>query len=78
MAYFCFFPVRFGITSGGRVMFDDLAVIPDGGEPSLSIYTTDVHIPDKARGLYVLQVDYRTNNPQAPPNFYQCADVMVV
>ena len=73
-----FFSVRFGIASSGRVMFDDLAVIPDAGEQSLSVYTADVHIPDKARGLYVLQVNYRTNNPQAPPNFYQCADVMVI
>ena len=25
----------------------------------------------------VIQVIYNTNNPQAPPQFYQCADVMI-
>ena len=60
------------------MMLEDLAVVPDAGEPSLSIYTTDVRIPEQARGGYILQVDYETNNKQAPPNFYQCADVFVL
>lgn len=31
-----------------------------------------------ARGQYVVQVSYATNNPAAPPMFYQCSDVFIV
>lgn len=73
-----FISVRFGLATPGHMMFDDLAVIPDAGEPSLNLYTKDIRIPDKARGQYIIQVDYRTNNQQAPAHFYQCADVFVI
>lgn len=55
-----------------------LATVEDTSAPSLTYYSTELTVPSMARpGLYVLQVKYNTNNPQAPPTFYQCADVEV-
>ncbi|VDI08444.1 Hypothetical predicted protein [Mytilus galloprovincialis] len=56
------------------------ATIMDMGEPSLSIYSTSMMIPQTAsKGKYMIQVVYNTMNPDTgvPPQFYQCTDVML-
>ena len=53
-------------------------IVTDMGEPSLTIYSATLMIPaSAAKGKYVIQAVYNTNNPQAPPQFYQCSDVML-
>ncbi|XP_048728234.1 uncharacterized protein LOC125646122 [Ostrea edulis] len=68
------FTVAFGSVSDGK--FQLLTTIPDQGEKSLTLYTAVVKIP-LVKGNYAIQVTYNTNNPGAPPSFYQCADVVV-
>lgn len=68
------FTVAFGSVADGN--FQLLTTIPDKGEKSLTLYTAQVKIP-MVKGNYAIQVTYNTNNPAAPPQFYQCADVTV-
>ncbi|KAL5015372.1 hypothetical protein ScPMuIL_009642 [Solemya velum] len=54
-----------------------LGMIPDTSDPSLTLYSAIVKIPDgMAKQAYALQVVYNTMDP-APPLFYQCSDVTV-
>ncbi|GFS20983.1 hypothetical protein ElyMa_005071000 [Elysia marginata] len=48
----------------------------DTSDPSLTLYSANVTVP-RMPGHLILQARYVTNNPQAPPVFYQCADVHV-
>ncbi|XP_033640214.1 uncharacterized protein LOC117300637 [Asterias rubens] len=53
--------------------------IPDTDTPSLYIYEATVTMPDGPVGLpAILQVTYATDNPDAPPKFYQCSDVKLI
>eukprot|EP01012_Entosiphon_sulcatum_P040758 TRINITY_DN54471_c0_g1_i1.p1 TRINITY_DN54471_c0_g1~~TRINITY_DN54471_c0_g1_i1.p1 ORF type:complete len:163 (-),score=21.24 TRINITY_DN54471_c0_g1_i1:60-512(-) len=65
------------IASETDMKFIKLGEVPDAGDKSLTLYTEEISIPRSIRGPAVLQVTYTTNNPQAPPVFYQCADVLV-
>ncbi|XP_069112494.1 uncharacterized protein [Argopecten irradians] len=71
------FTISIGSERGGTKL-DVLATIPDGGEPSLTIYSVNVTIPrDLEMREYIIHSAYITNNPQAPPEFFQCSDVMI-
>ncbi|KAJ8302613.1 hypothetical protein KUTeg_019009 [Tegillarca granosa] len=71
-----YFTVSLGSPSG---QLQELARIPDGGEKSLHLYSMNVTLPrePQAEAGHFMQVVYHTNNPQAPPNFYQCADIVI-
>ncbi|KAL5015465.1 hypothetical protein ScPMuIL_009735 [Solemya velum] len=57
--------------------YTHLAMIPDTSDPSLTLYSAMVKIPDGiAKQAYALQVVYNTMDP-SPPLFYQCSDVTV-
>ncbi|XP_033109105.1 uncharacterized protein LOC117110491 isoform X3 [Anneissia japonica] len=65
-------------SSSDPMDFKVLAKIADMGEPSLTIYTVNVTMPTRPPNTPVtIQVVYETNNPNAPPAFYQCSDVML-
>ena len=53
---------------------------PDSAAPSLTQYR--VRSPDVLKnaqpGNYTVQTIYYTNNPQAPPAFFQCSDITVL
>ncbi|XP_062520531.1 uncharacterized protein LOC134195515 [Corticium candelabrum] len=49
--------------------------ITDTSAPSLTLYTVEVKLPNKPSPHAVLQVEYYTDNPHAPPTFFQCADI---
>ncbi|KAK3085927.1 hypothetical protein FSP39_010839 [Pinctada imbricata] len=74
-------PGKFTISLGERNQEPKmLKTIPDGGEPSLTIYSVSIPVPNlqpppRPGTLYYLQVVYEPNNSQAPKAFYQCADV---
>ncbi|XP_033753957.1 uncharacterized protein LOC117337208 [Pecten maximus] len=72
------FTVSIGSERGGTKL-NVLANIPDAGEPSLTVYSVNVTIPMdlEPRREYIMHSAYITNNPQAPPEFFQCADIMV-
>lgn len=56
-----------------------IAATPDTNAPSLSLYKLIGFTPAAAApGAYILQTIYNTQNPAAPPQFYQCADVTVL
>ncbi|XP_071941310.1 uncharacterized protein [Antedon mediterranea] len=58
--------------------FKLLAKVADKGEPSLTVYSVNVTLPTRPPNTKVImQVVYETNNPQAPPAFYQCSDMML-
>ncbi|XP_062566425.1 uncharacterized protein LOC134228738 [Saccostrea cucullata] len=69
-------PGNFTVGFGRATTFQTLTTIPDKGEKSLTLYTALVKIP-LVKGNYAIQVIYNTNNPKAPPQFFQCADIMV-
>jgi len=48
---------------------------PDTDAPSLTFYVIEAELPMKPDRHGVVQVVYYTNNPEAPPAFYQCADM---
>lgn len=50
-----------------------LGSIQDTPLPSLSTYALAVTLPAVAPGNYTVQTIYFTNNPAAPPAFYQCS-----
>jgi hypothetical protein len=55
-----------------------LASIPDDPSPSMTLYPVTVTLPSTVpAGNYTLQSVYYTNNPGAPADFFQCADVVV-
>lgn len=54
-----------------------LASARDTNAPSLSMYRLRGSLAGVAAGNYTVQTIYYTNNPQAPPAFFQCADVSV-
>ncbi|OWF53064.1 hypothetical protein KP79_PYT24078 [Mizuhopecten yessoensis] len=60
--------------------YQGLVKIPDKGEPALSIYTSTIVIPAVpwVNKDAVLQIIYKTMNSDAPPAFYQCADVRIL
>jgi len=58
--------------------FEFVATVPDDGEPSLTYYEVMVTVPNMIVKHGVLQVVYYTNNPSAPPSFWQCADFGIV
>lgn len=55
-----------------------LAKVPDTSDPSLTLYTVKVIMPTTPTDHGVLQAVYTTDNPKAPPDFYQCADIKLV
>jgi len=55
-------------------IFQLIAVIPDTNTPALTYYTLQAEVPNVIIKHGVVQVVYNTNNPNAPPSFYQCAD----
>ncbi|KAK3804465.1 hypothetical protein RRG08_058587 [Elysia crispata] len=54
----------------------EILKMADTSDPSLTLYSANITMPHMP-GHMVLQARYVTNNPQAPPIFYQCADVHV-
>ncbi|XP_063407913.1 uncharacterized protein LOC134691358 [Mytilus trossulus] len=71
------FRVNLGVE--GTEKFQSLAVVKDNNEPNLHLYTVPITVPsDRLKQTLVLQVVYVTNNPQAPPMFYQCRDVQII
>ncbi len=55
-----------------------LGSIKDTDTGSMETYRLEVaKIPDVAPGKYIVQTIYYPNNPNAPPAFYQCADVQI-
>lgn len=53
--------------------------INDSPAPTMSLYSVNFQVPTSlSGGNYVVQTVYYTNNPGAPPNFYQCSDVLIV
>ncbi|XP_071143653.1 uncharacterized protein [Mytilus edulis] len=71
------FRVNIGVE--GTEKFQSLAVVKDNNEPNLHLYTVPITVPsDRLKQTLVLQVVYVTNNPQAPPMFYQCRDVQII
>merc|ERR1719150_2576217 len=59
-------------TSGGEYL-RDLGSVMDDARPSGSIYQVRVNIPHEGgESKFILQAVYYTNNPNAPPAFYQC------
>ncbi|XP_072029407.1 uncharacterized protein [Amphiura filiformis] len=72
-----YFSISMGTDDKGT--FKELARINDMGEPSLTLFSRNVTIPDNAIGMSVgvIQVTYVTKNPDAPAVFYQCSDVYV-
>ncbi|PIK41605.1 hypothetical protein BSL78_21540 [Apostichopus japonicus] len=53
-----------------------LAMIPDKGEPNLTLYSKNVTMPSAPlHKPLTLQVIYVTMNHDAPPMFYQCSDI---
>ncbi|ESO98270.1 hypothetical protein LOTGIDRAFT_203715 [Lottia gigantea] len=71
-------PGMFTISFGPVDQTNVIATIPDMGEPSLTLYAINITIPTLTTGSYVIQTQYVTKNPQAPPTFYQCGDVTLV
>ena len=65
-------------TAGTRLT--PLASVPDTDAPSLTIYDVNVTIPTSfvSGEIYIMQVTYLTKNPQAPAEFYQCSDGIMV
>ena len=56
----------------------DLGSTADDNGGSGSIYQIEYEIPASTKdGIYIMQAVYATNNPSAPPEFYQCSDVRV-
>jgi len=52
--------------------------IADSAVPALTLFTTNITIPQQEKeGPMILQAQYITNNPAAPPAFYQCSDILV-
>lgn len=49
----------------------------DTDAPNLAVFSTTVTIPEETGEDMIIQTKYITNNPNAPPEFYQCADVVV-
>ncbi|XP_045172862.2 uncharacterized protein LOC123534610 [Mercenaria mercenaria] len=73
-----YFAVAIMQESKQRIMdYKEIARVPDMGEPSLTLYSVTGMVPSRISGTAVLQVTYVTNNPDAPPVFYQCADVAI-
>jgi hypothetical protein len=55
-----------------------LSVLPDTNTDPLTLYSQVVKLPIRAHDTTsVLRVTYWTNNPAAPPAFYQCADIVI-
>ncbi|XP_046577528.1 uncharacterized protein LOC124285359 isoform X2 [Haliotis rubra] len=72
-------PGYFSIMWGLETMpLKELVRIPDMGQPSLSLFSVNVTIPTRPGKGYILQTQYMTNNPKAPPTFYQCGDIIVM
>ncbi len=70
-----FFEIGFWTAKQCKVLLK----IPDTNTPSLYLYASSVTMPDGPVGVpAILQVTYTTNNPDAPPKFYQCSDVMLI
>ncbi|KAK6167607.1 hypothetical protein SNE40_021592 [Patella caerulea] len=69
---------KFNIAQPDGSGIQTLGMIPDMGEPSLTLYALNVTIPSSSAGNYILQTEYVTKNAQAPPVFYQCADIMIM
>ena len=56
-----------------------MGTINDSPAPTLSLYPVTFQVPTAlSGGNYVVQTVYYTNNPGAPPNFYQCSDVVIL
>jgi hypothetical protein len=73
-------PGNFSIVGwNGAFAGPPIATLADNSAPSLTVFTVSLWTPMEAPpGNYTLQVVYYTNNPNAPPAFYACADVQVV
>ncbi|GFN87059.1 hypothetical protein PoB_001356500 [Plakobranchus ocellatus] len=54
----------------------ELLKMNDSSDPALTLYSANVTMPAMP-GHKVMQARYVTNNPQAPPAFYQCADIHI-
>ncbi|GFR63064.1 hypothetical protein ElyMa_005474000 [Elysia marginata] len=59
--------------NGGK----EILKITDTSNASLTLYSAKITVPDTMCGHVIVQVRYVTNNPNAGPVFYQCADVIV-
>ncbi|KAI8495529.1 hypothetical protein Bbelb_265010 [Branchiostoma belcheri] len=68
------------LREGEQGEFKQLGMIKDMGEPSLSLYSTNITIPmhPMGHGMATLQAVYVTKNPQAPAMFYECADIHIM
>ena len=56
----------------------DLGHVSDDSRASGSIYQVKVTIPHEVgKSRVIIQATYYTNNPDAPPAFYQCADLAI-
>ncbi len=55
--------------------FQAIGSTPDTDAPSLSFYVVEAVLPNKPDRHGIVQVVYYTNNPEAPPAFYQCGDM---
>ncbi len=59
----------------GGVTFYPGASLSDDATPTLGLYTLSVSSgAEFTPGPIIIQAVYKTNNPSAPPAFYQCAD----
>eukprot|EP01116_Phalansterium_solitarium_P019526 TRINITY_DN5492_c0_g1_i1.p3 TRINITY_DN5492_c0_g1~~TRINITY_DN5492_c0_g1_i1.p3 ORF type:complete len:174 (+),score=76.80 TRINITY_DN5492_c0_g1_i1:54-524(+) len=72
------FTVTFYATPDASDTGKVLGSTPDTQSPSLTIYAAHVTIPNVPTKHGIIQTVYYTNNPQAPPTFYQCADIAIV
>ncbi|XP_065897850.1 uncharacterized protein [Dysidea avara] len=73
-------PGKFVVSIGANSAepsFQQVGMIADSNTTSLHLYTLNVTFPKMSTDHAVVQVTYVTNNPKAPPVFYQCADVLL-
>lgn len=70
-----YWSVSIGMESGSM---KELYRTPDTNTPSLTLFSATITIPNMTGMGMVIQTQYVTKNPQAPPVFYQCADVVVM
>jgi len=61
-----------------EIKFTKLLTIKDMNSTSPIDYSVNAVLPNMSMKHAVMQMIYNTNNPGAPPMFYQCADVSVM
>ncbi|XP_077980598.1 uncharacterized protein LOC144435835 [Glandiceps talaboti] len=73
------FIVSIGGNDSSQQEFIQLHKQADDSQPSLTLYSFNVTMPKSVPYMVgVIQIQYVTDNPQAPAVFYQCSDVFLM